>query len=40
VAGALVRSSDEFGLGVNAVSEKREALQPSAKRLANDILKD
>ncbi len=24
VAGALVRSSDEFGLGVNAVSEKRE----------------
>jgi hypothetical protein len=24
VAGALVWSSDEFGLGVNAVSEKRE----------------
>jgi hypothetical protein len=26
VAGAVVRSSDEFGLGVNAVSEKREVV--------------
>jgi hypothetical protein len=40
VAGALVWSSDEFGLGVNAVSEKPEDVTAICKVVENDILKD